>query len=242
MTTLYPSIDLRAGQVVRLRQGDYADQLNYDVDPVATAEAFCAGGAAWLHVVDLDGARTGTRENTAVIANIANAVRGGARVQAGGGVRTLADAAALADAGASRVVMGSAAISDPALVDTVASVLPVAVGLDHRDGVVAVHGWTEASELRLADALGRFPGAAAFVITDISRDGLLAGPDVDGVAAAVAATATPVIASGGVGSLDDVRTLGGIDGLHGVITGRALYESRFSVAQAIVALRGRGTQ
>ena len=154
-------------------------------------------------------------------------------MQTGGGVRSVDDAKALADAGVARVVMGSAAVREPALVDEVAAVVPVAVGLDHRGGDVAVHGWTEASGVQLADALGRFPAAAAFVITDIDRDGLLGGPDVDGLAAAVAATDVPVIASGGVGTLDDVRALAAIAGLHGIITGRALYEGRFTVAEAV---------
>jgi phosphoribosylformimino-5-aminoimidazole carboxamide ribotide isomerase len=157
-------------------------------------------------------------------------------VQTGGGVRSVDDARALADAGVARVVMGSAAVQQPALVDDVAAIVPVAVGLDHRRGDIAVHGWTESSGVQLADALGRFPAAAAFVITDIDRDGLLGGPDVDGLAAAVGATDVPVIASGGVGTLDDVRALAAIAGLHGIITGRALYEGRFGVAEAVGVL------
>lgn len=233
---LYPSIDLRAGQVVRLVQGDYDEQITYDVDPVAVAESFCAAGTSWIHVVDLDAARSGERANTPVIAAVVEAVAGRASVQVGGGVRSLDDAAALADAGVSRVVMGSAAVADPALVDVVADRVPVAVGLDHRAGVVAVHGWTESSDLTVEAALQRFPAAAAFVITDISRDGMLQGPDVDGLRAAVAATDTPIVASGGVGSLDDVAALAAIDGLGGIITGRALYEGRFTVAAAIAAI------
>jgi phosphoribosylformimino-5-aminoimidazole carboxamide ribotide isomerase len=132
--------------------------------------------------------------------------------------------------------MGSAAVREPALVEQAASMLPVAVGLDHRDGELAIHGWTEGSGVRLDDALGRFPSAAAFVITDISRDGMLTGPDVGGLAAAVAATTVPVIASGGVATLDDVRALAAITGLGGIITGKALYEGRFTVAEALAAL------
>lgn len=238
MTLLYPSIDLRDGRVVRLRQGDYDDQITYDLDAAEVAAGFCEQGATWVHVVDLDAARSGRRQNTPVIAAVVAAVGGRAAVQVGGGVRTLDDAAALADVGVARVVMGSAAVADPSLVDVMAARVPVAVGLDHRAGVVAVHGWTEASELTVDDALGRFPAASAFVITDISRDGMLGGPDVAGLAAAVAATPIPVIASGGVGSLDDVAALAAIEGLHGVITGRALYESRFTVADAVAALAG----
>jgi phosphoribosylformimino-5-aminoimidazole carboxamide ribotide isomerase len=236
LTLLYPSIDLRGGQVVRLRQGDYGAETVYGDDPVAVACRFCDQGATWIHVVDLDAARTGRASNRGAVAAVAAAVGGRAGIQAGGGVRSVADAAALTAAGVARVVMGSAALSDPALVDAVAAVVPVAVGLDHRHGELAVHGWTATSGVRLADALMRFPAAAAFVITDIERDGVLAGPDVDGLAAAVAATDVPVIASGGVGTLDDVRALAAIEGLHGIITGRALYEGRFTVAEAVGVL------
>ncbi|WP_116997880.1 HisA/HisF-related TIM barrel protein [Desertimonas flava] len=238
---LYPSIDLRNGKVVRLIQGDYADQITYDVDPVSVARSFCDGGTSWIHIVDLDAARSGERLNTLVIAEVVEAVAGRASVQVGGGVRSLDDAAALADAGVTRVVMGSAAVADPSLVDVVADRVPVAVGLDHRAGVVAVHGWTEASELTVDAALSRFPAASAFVITDISRDGMLAGPDIEGLAAAVAATPTPVVASGGVGSLDDIAALSAIEGLGGIITGRALYEGRFTVAEAIARIGERTT-
>ena len=222
---------------MRLRQGDYAAETVYGDDGVAVATSFAEQGATWIHVVDLDAARTGEATNRDVVAAIAAAVDGRAAVQTGGGVRSVDDAKALADAGVARVVMGSAAVREPALVDEVAAVLPVAVGLDHRRGDIAVHGWTESSGVQLAAALGRFPAAAAFVITDIDRDGLLRGPDVDGLAAAVAASDVPVIASGGVGTLDDVRALAAIPGLHGIITGRALYEGRFTVAEAIGELR-----
>ncbi|HEU4841154.1 MAG TPA: HisA/HisF-related TIM barrel protein [Ilumatobacteraceae bacterium] len=233
MTLLYPSIDLRGGHVVRLRQGDYAAETVYGDDGVAVATSFAEQGATWIHVVDLDAARTGEATNRDIVAAIVAAVSGRAAVQTGGGVRAVDDAKALADAGVTRVVMGSAAVRDPALVDDVAAVVAVAVGLDHRAGDIAVHGWTESSGVQLADALGRFPSAAAFVITDIERDGLLGGPDLAGLAAAVAATDVPVIASGGVATLDDVRALAAIDGLHGIITGRALYEGRFTVAEAV---------
>jgi phosphoribosylformimino-5-aminoimidazole carboxamide ribotide isomerase len=233
---LYPAIDVLAGRVVRLTQGDYAAATVYGDDPVAVAASFAAAGARWIHVVDLDAARTGDAVNRHVVAAIAAAVAPAARVQTGGGVRTVDDVAALARAGVARVVMGSAAVADPELVEIAARVLPVAVGLDHRDGELAVHGWTSGSGVRLDDALGMFPTAAAFVITDIGRDGTLAGPDVDGLAACAASTTIPVIASGGVATLDDVRALAAIAGLGGVIAGRALYEGRFTVADALGAL------
>jgi phosphoribosylformimino-5-aminoimidazole carboxamide ribotide isomerase len=237
---LYPAIDLRDGRVVRLVKGDYDAETVYDDDPVAVAEAFVDAGARWIHVVDLDAARTGDPANRAVVARIAAALRGRARVQTGGGVRSLADVETLASAGVGRVVMGSAAVRDPELVADAGRVLPVAVGLDHRDGELAVHGWTEGSGVRVDEALQRFPTAAAFVITDISRDGMLGGPDLRGLAGAVAATSVPVIASGGVASVDDLLALAAIPGLGGIITGKAVYEGRFTVAEALAALESSG--
>lgn len=234
---LYPAIDIRDGQVVRLLQGDYDRQTTYGDDPVAVAASFAEQGATWIHVVDLDAARSGSPRNRPVVAAIARALAGAARVQTGGGVRTVPDAEVLADAGVARVVMGSAAVQAPGLVADVADVVPVAVGLDHRDGELAVHGWTSGSGVQLREALGWFPTASAFVITDIGRDGMLAGPDVAGLSAAAAATAVPVIASGGVSSLDDVRRLSAVPGIAGVITGKALYEGRFTVAEAVGVLR-----
>jgi phosphoribosylformimino-5-aminoimidazole carboxamide ribotide isomerase len=234
---LYPAIDLRAGQVVRLRQGDYADQTTYGDDPVAVACSFADAGAPWVHVVDLDAARSGSPVNRPVVAAIVAAVAGRARIQTGGGVRTVDDARALADAGVDRVVMGSAAVASPSLVGDVAAIVPVAVGLDHRDGEVAVHGWTATSGVSLDEALGWFPDAAAFVITDIGRDGMLSGPDVDGLAVAAARTTVPVIASGGVANLADIAALAAVPGIAGVITGKALYEGRFTVQEALTACR-----
>jgi phosphoribosylformimino-5-aminoimidazole carboxamide ribotide isomerase len=237
---LYPAIDLRDGAVVRLLQGDYDQQTTYGDDPVAVAASFAEQGATWIHVVDLDAARSGSPRNRSVVAAIAKAVAGQARVQTGGGVRTVADAEALAEAGVARVVMGSAAVREPGLVADASALVPVAVGLDHRDGELAVHGWTEGSGVMLFDALGWFPTAAAFVITDIGRDGMLAGPDTEGLRAAAAATTVPVIASGGVATLADVVALGEVPGIAGVITGKALYEGRFTVVQAVAALTGGG--
>ncbi len=234
---LYPAIDVRGGRVVRLTKGDYDAETVYGDDPVGVAVSFADAGAPWVHVVDLDAARSGDPVNRRVVAAIAAALAGRARLQNGGGVRTLADARALADAGVDRVVMGSAAVRDPLLVARASEVVAVAVGLDHRDGDLAVHGWTEASGVRLEDALGRFPTAAAFVITDISRDGMLTGPDVDGLARAVAATGVPVIASGGVSSIEDLVALAAIPGLGGIITGKAIYEGRFTVPEALAALQ-----
>ena len=236
MMDLYPAIDLLGGRVVRLRQGDYSDETVYGDDPVAVARAFAVAGARWIHVVDLDAARSGDPVNRPVVAAIVSAVDGAARVQTGGGVRSLADARELADAGVARVVMGSAAVSDPSLVEAASGVVAVAVGLDHRDGDVAVHGWTEGSGLALDDAYALFPTADVFVITDIGRDGMLVGPDLDGLARSAQLAGVPVIASGGVSSLDDVIALTRIENLGGVITGKALYEGRFTIAEALAAV------
>jgi phosphoribosylformimino-5-aminoimidazole carboxamide ribotide isomerase len=232
---LYPAIDIRDGRVVRLAKGDYSAETVYDDDPVAVAGEFAAAGATWIHVVDLDAARTGDPVNRGVIGRIASAVGARCRVQTGGGVRTIADAESLAAAGVARVVMGSAAVREPELVRVAAAVVPVAVGLDHRDGELAVHGWTEGSGIAVRDALHMFPTASAFVITDISRDGMLSGPDVDGLTGAAAESDVPVIASGGVASLDDLAVLANVPGLAGIITGRALYEGRFTIGEALAA-------
>ncbi len=237
---LYPAIDLRAGRVVRLWQGDYDVETVYGDDPPAVAAAFVDAGAPWVHVVDLDAARSGDRSNGAVVAAIVKAVDGRARVQCGGGVRDERAAAELAAAGVTRVVMGTAALRDPALVVRVSECVAVAVGLDHRGGELAAHGWTESTGLRLTDVLDLFLSAAAFVVTEIGRDSTLAGPDLDGLASVLAATDIPVIASGGVGSLDDLKALDALDvggrRLAGVITGKAIYEHRFGVADALAVL------
>ena len=239
---LYPAIDLRGGNVVRLEQGDFARETGYSNDPVAVASSFVDAGAEWIHVVDLDAA-AGTGNNRSVVQRIARTVS--AKVQTGGGVRSLDDAQELADAGVARVVMGSAAVRDPGLVDAVAKVVDVAVGLDHRNGEVATDGWLRGSTLTLSSAVGQYPSAAAFIVTDISRDGMLAGPDIDGLQSLLSLTSTPVIASGGVAELGDLRELrdarvaadGVVRTLAGVIVGKAIYEGQFDVRDALKALR-----
>ncbi|MDP9070635.1 MAG: 1-(5-phosphoribosyl)-5-[(5-phosphoribosylamino)methylideneamino]imidazole-4-carboxamide isomerase [Actinomycetota bacterium] len=243
---LYPAIDLRGGKCVRLVQGDYALETVYAGDPLAVAREFEADGAPWIHVVDLDAARTGYPENRPVVAAIAAAVR--VPVQAGGGIRDEFSAEALLNQGVSRIVIGTAALEQPGLVRRVAGRHPgrVAVAVDARDGELAVRGWTEASGVQLGQALSRFEdaGVAALVVTDISRDGTLAGPDVSGLAAVLAATAVPVIASGGVGSLTDLQALARLEAggrrLAGVVVGKALYEGAFSVVEAVEALAEDG--
>ena len=233
---LYPAIDIRGGRVVRLQQGDYGQETVYGDDPVRVAQGFADAGASWIHIVDLDAARTGDPVNRSIIGDVVSGLDGRAAVQTGGGVRSLRDVEDLAARGISRVVMGSAAVSDPALVGVASGAVAVAVGLDHRHGELAVHGWTQGSGVDLMESLTWFPTASAFVITDIARDGMLAGPDVDGLRRCVDGSAIPVIASGGVATLDDLRALRAIDGLAGVITGKALYEGRFTVGDALTTL------
>jgi phosphoribosylformimino-5-aminoimidazole carboxamide ribotide isomerase len=239
---LLPAIDLRGGRCVRLHQGDYDQETVYGDDPVAQAKAFAAAGAPWIHVVDLDAARTGDPVNRPVIAAVASAVA--VPVQTGGGVRTDADAEELLAAGVARVVIGSAAVEDPDLVGRLGARHPgrVAVGLDHRGGEVRTRGWQQGSGRRLLDLVAdlALPGVAAFVVTDIARDGVLEGPDIEGYRELLAATEVPVVASGGVGTVDDLRALAALEAggrrLDGVITGKALYEGRFSIADALAAL------
>ena len=244
MTTspvLFPAIDILGGRCVRLLQGDYGQETAYGNDPVAQAEAFQEAGATWVHVVDLDAARTGDPVNRQVVAEVAATLD--VPVQAGGGVRTLNDARTLFDAGVSRVVMGTAAIENPNLVDEVAGLGRVAVGLDIRGEEVAVRGWTKGSGLLLNDALERFSirSTDAFVITQIERDGTLQGPDLAGLAAALAATEVDVVASGGVGRPSDLNDLADLvvagRRLAGIVLGRALYEGTVDLATAIRALR-----
>jgi phosphoribosylformimino-5-aminoimidazole carboxamide ribotide isomerase len=241
---LFPAIDLRGGRCVRLFQGDYGRETVYGDDPVAQAEAFAAAGAPWIHVVDLDAARTGEAANRAVVAAIAAAVD--VPVQAGGGVRDDAAADALLTAGVRRVVVGTAALADPAWVRRLAARHPgrVAVGLDARGRDVAVHGWTEGSGRDLVDVARGFDdaGVAALVVTEIGRDGTLAGPDLGQLGDVLAATGLDVVASGGVGTLADLRALAALDvggrRLAGAIVGRALYEGAFALPEAVAATAG----
>ena len=225
---LFPAIDLRGGLCVRLLRGDYGRETVYGDDPVAQALTFQEAGAPWVHVVDLDAARSGDPVNRPVVAALVDALD--VPVQTGGGVRS--------------VVLGTAAIERPALVAEVAALGPVAVGLDVRGREVAVHGWTEGSGLLLAAALRNFGdlGAEALVVTQIERDGTLEGPDLEMYREALAATRLDVVASGGVGMpghLDDLATLD-VDGrrVAGVIVGRALYEGTVDVADAVRRLTG----
>ncbi len=243
---LYPAIDLRGGRVVRLQQGDYDRETQYSDDPVAVAQRFEAAGARWIHVVDLDAARSGIATNRDAIRSICDHLT--SNVQSGGGVRDAARAEALLEAGVERVVVGTAAVEHPELVDELALRFPgrVAVGLDARGRDVATHGWETATGADLVDLARRFdrPGVGALVVTEIGRDGMLAGPDVEQLATVLAAVRVPVIASGGVATEDDLRVLAGleVEGRHlaGVIAGRAIYEGRFTVEEGVAACSPSG--
>ena len=243
---LYPAIDIRGGRCVRLQQGDFEREKVYGDDPPSVARAFAAQGAPWIHVVDLDAARSGDPVNRSVVESIVASVT--VPVQVGGGVRSVDDAAALLGAGVTRVVVGTAAIERPELVAEIAGRWPgrVAVGLDHRDGVVQLRGWLADGGRRVAEVLPEVvaAGAAAVIVTDIRRDGRLGGPDVVGLAGLLEATGAPLVASGGVASLDDLRVLAAVHagdrGLAGVVVGKALYEAKFTVAEAVAALGALG--
>lgn len=245
---LFPAIDIRGGRCVRLRQGDYAQETVYGDDPVQVARGFIDAGSLWVHVVDLDAARSGDPVNRPTVAAIAAlASSRGVSVQTGGGVRSVDAAAALFDAGVARVVVGTAAVERPEVVADIAALGrgAVAVGLDahgHADGryEVAVHGWTAGSGLDLFDVLRRLEdaGAQAVVATEIGRDGMLTGPDLALYSSLLQRTKLAVVASGGVSSLDDLRALHALGGLEGAIAGKAIYEARFTVADAIAACRG----
>lgn len=245
---LFPAVDLRGGGAVRLVQGDFGREQSYG-DPLALAERFLAAGAGWLHVVDLDAARTGRAANREVVVAIAElAGRHGARVQTGGGVRTEEDVAELLGAGLARVVLGTAAVADPALARRWAERFPrqVVLGLDYRRGdggelEPAVRGWLEGSGVTVRALLEELAGAplGAVVVTDIGRDGTLSGPDLEGLAAVLDWTEVPVVASGGVGSLDDLRRLGALRGpahgraLAGAIAGKALADGRIETEEGV---------
>jgi phosphoribosylformimino-5-aminoimidazole carboxamide ribotide isomerase len=231
---ILPAIDLRGGRCVRLRQGDYAQETVFSDDPAAMARRWVEAGAAFLHLVDLDGAKEGRPVNGASVRAIVEAAS--VPCQLGGGLRTEADIATALSWGVHRVVLGTRALQEPGWLEAVSRRWPgqVVLGIDARDGMVATHGWLEVSQrpaLELARQCSGWP-LAALVYTDISRDGMLAGPNLDALAEMAAAVPLPVIASGGVTSLDDVRALAR-RGLAGCIIGRALYEGHIDLKEAI---------
>lgn len=244
---LYPAVDISEGRAVRLVQGDFGRRTDFG-DPVEAARRLAAEGPPWLHVVDLDAARTGSPVNRAVVAAIARAVS--VPLQAGGGVRDEEGARALLDAGVARVVVGTAAVVSPDLVTRLVERDPasVAVGLDYRLAggrrEVAIRGWSAQGGVELFEVLARLGrrGLSTVVVTAVDHDGTLGGPDLEGLAEVLDATGMAVIASGGVGSLADLSALAslrrGDRGLAGVVVGRALYDGRFSLQEALGAIEG----
>ncbi|MFO1106523.1 MAG: 1-(5-phosphoribosyl)-5-[(5-phosphoribosylamino)methylideneamino]imidazole-4-carboxamide isomerase [Amaricoccus sp.] len=238
---LYPAIDLKDGQCVRLLRGAMDQATVFGDDPAAQARAFAEAGCRWLHLVDLDGAFAGAPANGAAVAAILEAVT--VPVQLGGGIRDRATIEAWLERGVARVILGTAAVRDPGLVRAAARAHPgrIAVGIDARDGRVAVEGWAEATDLEALDLARRFEdaGVAAIIHTDIDRDGAMQGPNVAATAALARAVAIPVIASGGVSSLADLAALKASGApLDGAISGRALYEGRLDLRAAIALLEG----
>ena len=238
---LYPAIDLKNGQCVRLRQGDMAQATVFNDDPAAQATRFEEQGFEALHVVDLDGAFAGEAVNGEAVRAILKRVR--FPVQLGGGIRTMAQVEAWISRGISRVIIGTAALRNPDFVREAAKEFPskVAVGIDARDGHVAVEGWAETSDMRDIDLGRRFEdaGVAAIIYTNIARDGMLSGLDFEGTIALGQALTIPVIASGGLASMVDIEKLASRACAHlaGAITGRALYDGRLDAAAAIAVIK-----
>jgi phosphoribosylformimino-5-aminoimidazole carboxamide ribotide isomerase len=237
---LFPAIDLKDGRCVRLRQGDMAQATIFNEDAAAQAAAFEAAGFEWLHVVDLNGAFAGRSVNAPAIRAILGAIK--LPVQLGGGIRDFAGIESWLEAGVRRVILGTAAVRNPALVKEAAKAFPhrVAVGIDARDGMVAVEGWAQASSLSAVELARRFEdaGVAAIIFTDIARDGMLQGVNVVATAALARAVSIPIIASGGVSGVEDIRLLmeSGAP-IAGAVIGRALYDGRIDPAEALAASR-----
>jgi phosphoribosylformimino-5-aminoimidazole carboxamide ribotide isomerase len=238
---LYPAIDIRGGKAVRLAQGDFAQETVYDAEPLSAARAWVEGGARWLHVVDLDGARDGAPANLEHLERIAGEL--GVPVQFGGGLRSLASIEAALAAGAERVILGTAAYTDVDFLDDALAKHGnrVTVSVDVRGGRVASAGWTHQTEMEAAGVIEHLQrrGVKRLVYSSIERDGMLTGPDLDEVRRVAEAVRGTFIYSGGIGTLEDLRALAGLRqvNLTGVIVGKALYERRFGVAEARAALR-----
>jgi phosphoribosylformimino-5-aminoimidazole carboxamide ribotide isomerase len=237
---LFPAIDIRGGKAVRLIQGDYEKETRYDDDPVVAARRWVDGGARWLHIVDLDGARAGEPVNLEHVRRIVAAVN--VPVQIGGGLRDSKKVEEAISSGAERVVLGTAAVRDPEMAEAIAAAHGerVVASVDARSGRVAAEGWTEQSELAATEVIAELSrrGLRRFVFTPVDVDGLMEGPDLDSLREVAGATDSDLIYSGGIGSLDDLRAIAGLglENVEGVIVGRALYEQRFTVAEARAAL------
>lgn len=236
---LYPAIDLKNGQCVRLLRGDMDAATVFGDNPAAQARAFADAGCSWLHLVDLNGAFEGRSVNTEAVEAIVDSVS--VPAQLGGGIRDLAAIARWLDRGVARVILGTVAVENPDLVREAAAEFPgkIAVGIDARAGKVATRGWAEETDVMATDLARQFEdaGVAAIIYTDIDRDGAMGGPNVEATAALARAVRIPVIASGGVASLDDLRALKATGVIEGAISGRALYDGAIDLAEALAALK-----
>lgn len=234
--TIYPAIDMRSGNCVRLLQGDYNKETIYGNSPFAMAELFASEGAEWIHMVDLDGAKDGKRVNDGFVIEAAQKLN--VKIQVGGGIRTEADIVHYLENGVDRVIIGSIAISNPEFAIEMIRKFgsQIAVGIDAKNGFVATHGWLDTSEIKAVELGKRFADAGAqdFIFTDIATDGTLAGPNIAAVREMAEVTGKNVIASGGVSSLRDLQALKGVSG---AIVGKALYENRFTLKEALKVVR-----
>ncbi len=231
---VYPAIDIRGGQAVRLIEGDYDQETVYDADPVVAARRWADGGSEWIHIVDLDGARDGIRGNSEAISRIRAAVP--LKLELGGGLRTMEDIRAVADLGIDRMVIGSAAIDNPGLISEAVHIYGdmIAVGLDARDGKLAAKGWLAQTDTNAIDAARHFAeaGVRHFIFTDIRRDGKLIGPNINALKHMIDSVQANIIASGGIGTNDDIRAVRET-GAAGVIIGAALYKGTVHLADAL---------
>jgi phosphoribosylformimino-5-aminoimidazole carboxamide ribotide isomerase len=235
--TIYPAIDMRGGNCVRLLQGDYAQETIYSHSPFDMASSFAAQGAEWIHMVDLDGAKDGKRVNDRFVMEAVKKLS--VKVQIGGGIRSEEDIVHYLEGGVDRVIIGSIAVSNPdfALEMIRKYGIQIAIGIDAKNGYVATHGWMETSTIKAVELGKRFAeaGAQDFIFTDIATDGTLAGPNVEAVCELAEVTGKTVIASGGVSSLEDLLALAS-KGVRGAIVGKALYENRFTLKEALEAV------
>lgn len=232
--TIYPAVDMRGGKCVRLLRGDYDKETIYGDSPFDMAQKFAADGAKWIHMVDLDGAKDGKRVNDRFVIQAAKELN--ASVQIGGGIRTEADIVHYLEKGIDRVIIGSIAVSNPEFaIEMIRKYgAQIAVGIDAKDGFVATHGWIDTSKIKALELGKRFAdaGAETFIFTDIATDGTLSGPNIAAVCAMAEATGKNVIASGGVSSLADLKAIA-VAGISGAIVGKALYENRFTLKEAL---------
>ena len=236
---IFPAIDLRDGQVVRLTEGDYDQMTVYSLEPLEAAKFFRATGAEWLHTVDLDAAKDGGQQNFSVIEKLAR--ESGLKVEVGGGARSEESARRYLDAGVSRVILGSAAVENPALLETLAKKYPgqIAAGVDAKNGFVAIHGWRTVTDIPAFEFVSKLPerGVDTVIYTDISRDGKLAGPNLEAYARLKEIKGLRVVASGGVSAIGDVEALAEMN-LYAAIIGKALYAGKIDLKQAVAAGKG----